>query len=78
MIHRQTPRCPFCGKEYAKAVYMNQSDVPLKDKIIGDTFIKWDYSNHSCNEEKEWKEKQKNDPIHIELVETFKKIFKKQ
>ena len=76
MIHRETPKCPFCGKEYAKAVYIDQSDIPLHDKIIGDTFIRWEYSKHSCNEEKEWREKQKNDPTYIKLVESLKKELK--
>ena len=47
-VYRPTPKCSFCGKLIAKAIYDDQSDLPMSMRLIGDTFIRWDYFEHSC------------------------------
>jgi hypothetical protein len=47
-VYRKTPACPYCGKIIAKAVYKNQSHIPFMFRVIGDTFIRWDYIKHNC------------------------------
>jgi len=45
---RPVPRCPNCGKKIAKPVYLDQSKTPIMKRLIGDTFIRWDYIKHVC------------------------------
>jgi hypothetical protein len=47
--YRRPPTCPHCGKVIAKAVYLDQTDLPLMQRVIGDTFIRWDYNKHTCS-----------------------------
>jgi hypothetical protein len=47
-IIKETPTCPFCRKEIAKAVYKETSN----ENFVGDTFIKWEYEEHSCEEKR--------------------------
>lgn len=47
-IARQAPKCPHCGEVIAKAIYRDQSNVPMMMRLIGDTFIGWKYFEHSC------------------------------
>lgn len=42
-VYRPTPKCSYCGKIIAKAVYSKSGT-----HFIGDTFIRWDYMKHSC------------------------------
>ena len=53
-IYRAHPKCPFCGKVIAKAKYKDQSDIPMSMRLIGDTFIGWEYDNHECKEKEEF------------------------
>lgn len=51
MIHREPPRCIFCGKIIAKAIYHQQpEDTPIHELFIGDSFVCWEYIEH--NDEK--------------------------
>jgi hypothetical protein len=50
--YRPTPKCPYCGAEIARAVYKDQSKIPLMQRLIGDTFIRWDYIKHNCKSKK--------------------------
>ncbi len=63
-VYRPTPACPFCGEAIAKGIYKDQSNTPPQFKIIGDTFIRWEYIPHTCagkekNDEKVKKEMSK-------------------
>lgn len=49
-IHRENPRCPYCLKVIAKAIYKDQSAVPSNMRIFGDTFERWEYEDHRCKE----------------------------
>lgn len=51
-LYREYPKCPFCKKVIAKGVYKDQSNLPVSMQIIGDTFIRWEYEKHECEEEK--------------------------
>ena len=50
MIHRDPPKCFKCGQPI-KAVYEDQSDIPLVLRRIGDTFLYWDFNGHKCHSE---------------------------
>lgn len=43
MVFRETPKCPFCGAEIAFAVHEDKG-------IIGDSFVKWEFMQHMCDE----------------------------
>ena len=47
-VFRNAPTCLSCGKTIAKAKYLDQSDLPITMRIIGDTFEGWEYENHDC------------------------------
>jgi len=47
-IARPTPTCPYCGKPTAKGIYKDESDMPSFFRLIGDTFIKWEYKKCNC------------------------------
>lgn len=51
-IIRRTPTCHLCGAKIAKAVYKDQSKLPLQLRVIGDTFIRWEYIKHDCKKYK--------------------------
>jgi len=46
-VVRANPKCPKCNG-VIHAIYKDQSDLPLIQQIIGDTFIKWDWEGHKC------------------------------
>jgi hypothetical protein len=81
-IFRPTPKCPYCGEVIAKAVYIDQSKIPSMMRLIGDTFIRWDYITHTCEgtkkaeaENKKWREDHKYllDAFNKELEDKAKK-----
>ena len=47
-VYRPTPTCSYCGKAIAKAIYKDQSDLHISMQLIGDTFIRWDYTQCKC------------------------------
>jgi hypothetical protein len=47
-IYRKQPTCPYCGKVIAKGVYKDQSHLPFMMRVIGDTFLRWEYKKHNC------------------------------
>jgi hypothetical protein len=61
-VARAVPTCQYCGKATAKARHKDESNVPLSMRIIGDTFLGWDYKECNCKgarkarkEHKKWK-----------------------
>ena len=46
-LNRTAPSCKSCGKE-AEGVYLDQSDTPLMQRIIGDTFQYWKEVDCKC------------------------------
>lgn len=40
--------CPTCGGQIYER-HLDQSNVPLCQRLIGDTFIGWDYEGHVCD-----------------------------
>lgn len=48
-VNRTPPQCPKCGKRIY-AIYKDQSGLPPAMQLIGDTFIKWDWEGHKCEE----------------------------
>jgi hypothetical protein len=46
-IIRQSPKCIKCDG-IINAIYLDQSNIPELQRIIGDTFLKWDYEGHKC------------------------------
>lgn len=50
-IIREAPKCPDCG-EYIGEIHRNQSNVPFYKRVIGDTFIRWDWAGHKCKKDK--------------------------
>jgi hypothetical protein len=59
--YRPTPTCPYCGVVIAKGIYRDQSKIPFMQRVIGDTFIRWDYIKHSCKGKKEADKKMKEE-----------------
>ncbi len=47
-IYRKAPTCPYCGEVIATAIYRDQSKIPFMQRLIGDTFIRWEYKEHRC------------------------------
>ena len=47
-VARPTPTCPYCGKPTATGKYKDQSNIPQLMRIIGDTFLGWDYKDCNC------------------------------
>ena len=45
--YRKPPTCIKCGATI-KAMYNKQSNIPTMFKLIGDTFIGWDWDSHKC------------------------------
>ncbi len=60
-IQRTVPKCPYCGDVIAKGVYRDQSNIPFMQRLIGDSFIRWDYIKHSCPGKIEADEQSKKD-----------------
>jgi hypothetical protein len=48
-IIRETPKCLLCGKDTHKAIYQDQSNLPPRMVVYGDTFIKWEPIEHKCD-----------------------------
>lgn len=48
-LYRENPKCHKCGG-VIKGIYKDQTDIPVSMRIIGDTFIRWDWQNHKCEE----------------------------
>ena len=71
-VYRPTPTCPYCGKIIAKGVYKNQSKIPSMLRVIGDTFIRWDYIEHTC-EGKKKADKEMEDFIDKQISDMKKK-----
>jgi hypothetical protein len=46
MVIRENPKCFICGKDIARAIHDTESN------IIGDNFLRWEYFDHECDEEK--------------------------
>ena len=46
-VARTAPKCPKCGQDIG-AIYRDQSNVPIMHRLIGDTFIRWDFEGHVC------------------------------
>lgn len=46
-IARRPPTCPKCG-ETIKGIFKDQSNVPIMHRLIGDTFIRWNWEGHMC------------------------------
>lgn len=59
-IRRESPKCPKCGV-VIDAIYLDQSDLPEIQRVIGDTFLKWDWENHKC--EGEFSYETVNEPV---------------
>lgn len=53
-ILRAAPRCMYCKEIIAEEIHLDQSDIPTNQQLIGDTFIRWDYKEHECEEGKEY------------------------
>lgn len=51
MLLRKNPKCHLCGGDI-NGVYKDQSDTPPTLRIIGDTFLKWDFEGHICQNKK--------------------------
>jgi hypothetical protein len=45
-VFRESPKCFKCG-EPIRAIFDDQKDIPMMARLIGDTFIKWDYEGHN-------------------------------
>lgn len=71
-VYRATPTCPYCGEVIAKGVYKNQKNIPFQFRLIGDTFIRWDYIEHTC-EGKEKADQEIKKSIDELLAEAKKK-----
>lgn len=41
-VYRPTPKCPHCGRDIAKAIYVDNPG------FIGDTFSHWENIQHDC------------------------------
>lgn len=50
-VYRESPLCPKCGHPI-DGIYQDQNDLPSHLRIIGDTFIRWNYEDHKCPEPK--------------------------
>lgn len=48
-IVREAPKCIVCGKENAKAVYKDQSNLPDSMVVYGDTFLYWKPMTCGCD-----------------------------
>lgn len=53
IINREVPRCSICGSRIARAIFKNESMLPGCMKTLGDTFIRWEYIDHDCDDEKD-------------------------
>ena len=47
-VYRPTPTCENCGEPIAKAIYEDESFLPPNQRLIGDTFLRWEYIDHNC------------------------------
>ena len=69
-VYRKTPKCPYCGKVTAKAIYKRQNP---NNPVFGDLFIRWGYKKHWClksaiakkKQAKEFKKRMKEKGIDI-------------
>jgi len=65
MFHREPPRCIFCGKVIAEAVYHQQpKDTPIYELFIGNSFVRWEYIEHEDKCAKRYFRKQKLEKIN--------------
>ena len=48
MVPRPELRCPFCNEIVATPRFINQDDLPVNQRMIGDTFAGYTYINHEC------------------------------
>ena len=77
-VARTSPKCLHCGKPIAEEVHMDQSKIPVFQRLIGDTFIKWKYKYCNCKgAKKARKEFEKNmkkwhDEHPFDLEQAFK------
>lgn len=66
-VYRQTPTCNYCGKSIAKAIYRDQSHLPTMLRVIGDTFIRWDYKKCKCKGAKKARKEMKKSAIKLDI-----------
>lgn len=58
-VSRKIPTCPFCGKDTAREVHKNYSDLPRFMRPIGDSFIRWEEIAHACKGLRKWQKEQR-------------------
>lgn len=76
-VFREPPKCPFCKKILAKAVYKDYSGVPVMQMPLGDSFVRWDYEEkHECEEAKEYWRKYYETPAGKKAIKAMKKWSK--
>jgi len=66
-VYRTTPTCKYCGKAIAKSIYRDQSDLPISMQLIGDTFIRWGYTQCKCKGAKKARKKLKKLTIKLDI-----------
>jgi len=66
-VYRPTPICNYCGKAIAKAIYRDESDLPISMQLIGDTFIRWDYTQCKCKGAKKSRKELKKLAIKLDI-----------
>ena len=75
MVYRETPRCSYCGKPVAKAIY----NPPSSPTFIGDTFSHWKHWLCECEEAVAERERlQKEMKPHVEKLNKALKKSKKE
>lgn len=76
-VYRPVPTCSYCGKETATGKYKDQSKTPPMLRIIGDTFLGWDYKECNCKEAKKARKELKKDmeKFHKEHPFDLEKAF---
>jgi len=72
-VFRDTPRCMYCGKEIAKAIFHNH----MGKNFVGDTFSHWEYENHRCKKMIEEGVKFSESPKGKELLNKILKMAEK-
>lgn len=50
-LYRENPKCTKCGG-IINGIYKDQNHLPLEQRIIGDTFLGWDWGGHKCEKSK--------------------------
>ena len=59
-VYRPTPKCAFCGKPIARAIYKDYGNMPISMIPFGDSFIRWEFLEHNCPKSKEVEERKNN------------------